>query len=72
MSVFFELVLNTVCRSNHHRLAVEALAQLQGADAERWRDLFLQQYEALLEGAKAPDEVFKDFRNHVLHVRDEL
>jgi hypothetical protein len=70
MSVFFELVLNTVCRSNHHRLAVEALAQLQGADAERWRDLFLQQYEALLEGAKAPDTVFKDFKNHVLHTKD--
>jgi hypothetical protein len=70
MSVFFELVLNTVCRSNHHRLAVEALAQLQGADAERWRDLFLHQHEALLEGAKAPDTVFKDFKNHVLHTRD--
>jgi len=70
MSVFFELVLNTVCRSNHHRLAVEALGQLQGADAERWRDLFLQQHEALLEGAKAPDTVFKDFKNHVLHTKD--
>ena len=70
MSVFFELVLNTVCRSNYHRLAIEALAQLEGADAERWRDLFLQQYEALLEGAKAPDTVFKDFKNHVLHTKD--
>ncbi len=70
MSVFFELVLNTVCRSNHHRLAVEALGQLQGPDAERWRDLFLQQNEALLEGAKAPDTVFKDFKNHVLHTKD--
>ena len=35
MSVCYRLVLDSVCRSNHHRLAVEALAQLQGADAER-------------------------------------
>ncbi|MET0545904.1 MAG: DUF4332 domain-containing protein [Caulobacterales bacterium] len=70
MSVFFDLVLNTVCRSNHHRLAIDALAQMKGPNAAQWRDLFLQQHPAFLEGAKAPDEVFKDFKNHVLHVRE--
>jgi hypothetical protein len=30
--------------------------------------LFLTQYRAYLRGAKAPDDEFKDFRNHVLHV----
>lgn len=30
-----------------------------------WMDLFLRHYESYLEGAKAPDDQFKDFRNHV-------
>jgi predicted flap endonuclease-1-like 5' DNA nuclease len=43
---------------------------MKGHDARRWCDLFLHHHAAYLEGAKAPDEVFKDFKNHVLHVRD--
>ena len=70
MSVCYRLVLDSVCRSNHHRLAVMALEHLQGEGAGQWRDLFLKHRDAYLEGAKAPDEVFKDFKNHVLHVRD--
>jgi hypothetical protein len=70
MSVFYNLVMNSACRSNHHRLAVDALRHLKGDMAERWRDLFLHHYTSYLGGAKAPDEVFKDFKNHVLHVRD--
>ena len=70
MSVCYRLVLDSVCRSNHHRLAVLALDHLQSEDAEGWRNAFLKHRDAYLEGAKAPDEVFKDFRNHVLHVRD--
>ncbi|MEQ1609712.1 MAG: DUF4332 domain-containing protein [Hyphomonadaceae bacterium] len=70
MSACYRLVLDSVCRSNHHRLAVMALEHLQSDDAEAWRNVFLKHRDAYLEGAKAPDEVFKDFRNHVLHVRD--
>lgn len=70
MSVCYRLVLDSVCRSNHHRIAVLALDHLQREDAEDWRNLFLKHRDAYLEGAKAPDEVFKDFKNHVLHVRD--
>lgn len=70
MSVCYRLVLDSVCRSNHHRLAVMALDHLQTEGAEAWRNVFLKHRDAYLEGAKAPDEVFKDFRNHVLHVRD--
>jgi predicted flap endonuclease-1-like 5' DNA nuclease len=70
MSVCYRLVLDSVCRSNHHRLAVLALEHLQGEGAEDWRNVFLKHRDAYLQGAKAPDEVFKDFRNHVLHVRD--
>ena len=70
MSACYRLVLDSVCRSNHHRIAVMALEHLQTEDAAGWRDVFLKHRDAYLEGAKAPDEVFKDFRNHVLHVRD--
>lgn len=70
MSACYRLVLDSVCRSNHHRIAVLALEHLQAEDAGSWRDLFLKHRDAYLEGAKAPDEVFKDFRNHVCHVRD--
>ncbi|MBP6013610.1 MAG: DUF4332 domain-containing protein [Alphaproteobacteria bacterium] len=70
MSLLFRLVMNSACRSNHHRLAVDALRHLKGDNAELWRNLFLHHHKELLEGAKAPDEVFKDFKNHVLHVRE--
>ncbi|RYZ11337.1 MAG: DUF4332 domain-containing protein [Alphaproteobacteria bacterium] len=70
MSACYRLVLDSVCRSNHHRIAVMALEHLTGEDAGMWRDLFLKHRDAYLQGAKAPDEVFKDFKNHVCHVRD--
>lgn len=70
MSVCYRLVLDSVCRSNHHRIAVMALEHLQGEGAADWRNVFLKHRDAYLQGAKAPDEVFKDFKNHVLHVRD--
>ncbi len=70
MSLFLKLVKNSVCRSNHHRLAIDALVQLRGTDGELWRNLFLHHHKLYLDGAKAPDEIFKDFKNHVLHVRE--
>lgn len=70
MSACYRLVLDSVCRSNHHRLAVMALRHLERDDAQDWRDLFLKHRDAYLEGAKAPDAQFKDFKNHVLHVAD--
>jgi predicted flap endonuclease-1-like 5' DNA nuclease len=70
MSACYRLVLGSLCRSNHHRLAVMALTHLSDDNAAMWRDLFLHHRDKLLAGAKAPDDTFKDFRNHVLHVRD--
>ncbi|MBL8546559.1 MAG: DUF4332 domain-containing protein [Hyphomonadaceae bacterium] len=71
MSLLYAVVFGSRCRSNHHRLAVDALRHLQSPDAERWRNLLLHFHEDYLAGAKAPDEVFKDFKNHVLHVREK-
>jgi predicted flap endonuclease-1-like 5' DNA nuclease len=70
MSLLYAVVFASRCRSNHHRLAVDALRHLRSPDAEAWRDLLLHYHKEYLDGAKAPDDVFKDFKNHVLHVRD--
>ncbi len=70
MSLFYRVLTNSISRNAHHRLAVEALMLLKGEAAGAWRTLFLQHHKAYLKGAKAPDDVFKDFKNHVLHVRE--
>ncbi|KCZ96249.1 hypothetical protein HHI_01180 [Hyphomonas hirschiana VP5] len=56
------------CRSTHHFIAFDALSLLEGDEAEGWKSLMLVHHEHLLKGAKAPDDTFKDFKNHVLHV----
>lgn len=71
MSLLYAVVFASRCRSNHHRIAVDALRHLRSSDAGAWRDLLLHQHAEYLSGAKAPDDVFKDFKNHVLHVRDK-
>jgi hypothetical protein len=71
VSLLFQLVFTTKCRNTHHRLAMDALRHLRGADAERWTDLLLHYHGVYLAGSKAPDDQFKDFTNHVLHVGDK-
>jgi Domain of unknown function (DUF4332) len=70
MSLLYSVVFATRCRSNHHRLALDALRHLEASGAEDWRRVFLHYHADYLAGAKAPDEQFKDFKNHVLHVRE--
>ncbi len=72
MSLLFDVVYRNECRSTHHKLVMDALRQLRGERAEAWRRLFLRYYEPLLQGAKDPDDSFRDFRNHVLHARDNM
>lgn len=70
MSLLYRVIFASACKNTHHRLVLDALRHTQSANADTWRNLFLYHYEALLKGAKAPDDEFKDFVNHVLHVRD--
>jgi predicted flap endonuclease-1-like 5' DNA nuclease len=70
MSLLFKVLYAAHARGTHHKLALDALARLEGPDAERWQRLFLKHAAAYMAGAKAPDDVFKDFKNHVLHPRD--
>lgn len=71
MSLLYAVVFSSRCRSNHHRLALDALRHLRSPDAEAWRNLLLHHHAEYLKGAKAPDDIFKDFKNHVLHVREK-
>src|SRR5262245_10124081 len=71
MSLLYAVVFASRCRSNHHRLALDALRDLRAPDANEWQNLLLYCHEEYLKGAKAPDDEFKDFKNHVLHPRDK-
>lgn len=68
MSLLERVITAHRCRSTHHYIAIDALSQIEGPDAEKWRNLILVHNEELLKGAKAPDAKFKDFKNHVLHI----
>jgi len=68
MTLLERVIRNHRCRSTHHYIAIDALSLIGGEEGEAWKSLFLVHHEHLLEGAKAPDAKFKDFKNHVLHV----
>ena len=72
VSLLFSILFRTACTSTHHRLALDALRHLRGPEAERWSDLLLYHHAEFLRGSKAPDDQFRDFRNHVLHVEENL
>jgi hypothetical protein len=70
VSLLFQVIFHSAARSTHHKLALDALRHLRLPDAQSWMDVFLRYHRSYLEGAKAPDTEFKDFKNHVLHVQD--
>lgn len=70
MSLLERVIRGHRCRSTHHYIAFDALSLIAVDTADAWKDLFLVHHEHLLEGAKAPDAKFKDFKNHVLHVSE--
>jgi hypothetical protein len=70
MNLLFHIVYAAHARGTHHKLALDALRHLECMDADLWRRLFLKHAPIYLDGSKAPDNEFKDFKNHVLHTRD--
>ncbi|MEZ5986518.1 MAG: DUF4332 domain-containing protein [Hyphomonas sp.] len=72
MSLLERVVRAHRCRSTHHYIALDALSLIGGEQGEAWKAVFLVHHEHLLEGAKAPDSMFKDFMNHVCHVNEGL
>ncbi len=69
-SLALSIIYAANARGTHHKLALDALDFLTGPDAEGWRRLFYKNAAIYAQGAKVPDDEFKDFQNHVLHVRD--
>ncbi len=69
MSPLMALLRATHCRSTHHYFALDALRMVQTEAGERLRSILLHYHEKYLDGAKAPDTRFRDFHNHVIHVK---
>ena len=70
MTLLFRVIYAAHATGTHHKLALDALRLLEVDDAERWQRVMLKHAKTYLEGSKAPDKEFKDFKNHVLHVGD--
>lgn len=70
MSLLLRIVYAAHAKGTHHKLALDALRHLKTNDAEGWTRVFLKHADLYMQGSKAPDDEFKDFKNHVLHVRD--
>ena len=60
------------CRSTHHYFALDGLEYVRTEPGRRLRSLLLKHHDRYLTGAKDPDDSFKDFENHVLHVADKM
>jgi predicted flap endonuclease-1-like 5' DNA nuclease len=72
MNTLFRVLYAAHAKGTHHKLALDGLRHLSGPHAEAWRRVFLRHAALLMLGAKAPDDEFKDFTNHVLHPRDNF
>ena len=70
MSLLYRVIYAAHANGSHHKLALDALLRLTRADAEAWTRVFLKHAKLYMDGSKAPDNEFKDFKNHVLHVED--
>lgn len=68
MNLLFDILYGQKCTSTHHMLAMDSLRYLRCPNRHLWSRWYLAEAELFLDGAKAPDRKFKDFRNHVLHV----
>ena len=71
MTLAFHIIRAAHATGTHHKLALDALRLLHGPDAQNWRRFFLANAKHYVEGSKAPDKEFKDFKNHVLHPSDD-
>lgn len=68
--LLFDVVYAHRASGSHHKIALDALRRLSTEDSEDWRKAFCAHADLYMKGAKAPDDVFRDSKNHVLHVRD--
>jgi hypothetical protein len=70
MSPLLTILRAVHCRSTHHYFALDALRMVQTDAGLRLRGILLKHHEKYLMGSKDPDDRFRDFQNHVIHVQD--
>ena len=71
MSLLIQILRAAHCHNTHHRFAIDALSEVQSIRGRRLAQMLLRHYGRYLEGAKAPDTTFRDFKNHVIHVEQQ-
>ena len=70
MSPLLSILRAAHCRSTHHYFAIDAIPLVQTDAGQRLTSLLLHHHQRYLTGAKDPDTRFRDFQNHVVHVKD--
>jgi hypothetical protein len=64
------LVRKTHCLGTHHLLAIDALQSITSDPGKRLSEWLLSYHRDYLRGAMDPDLRFRDYHNHLVHVRD--
>jgi len=70
MSILRSVLRAAHCRSTHHFFALDSTLYVDTAAGHRLGNLLLKHHERYLAGSKDPDDRFRDFHNHCVHVRD--
>ncbi len=69
MSFLLSVLRAAHCRSTHHYFAIDSTKYVDTVAGRRLVNVFLKHHERFLAGAKDPDDRFRDFQNHCVHVR---
>jgi hypothetical protein len=69
MSFLLSVLRAAHCRSTHHFFVIDSTKYVDTAAGRRLVNLLLKHHERFLAGAKDPDDRFRDFQNHCVHVR---
>jgi hypothetical protein len=69
MSFLLSVLRAAHCRSTHHFFVIDSTKYVDTVAGRRLVNLLLKHHERFLAGAKDPDDRFRDFQNHCVHVR---
>lgn len=69
MSFLLSVLRAAHCRSTHHFFAIDSTQYVDTDAGKRLVSVLLKHHERFLAGAKDPDDRFRDFQNHCVHVR---
>ncbi|HBJ36219.1 MAG TPA: DUF4332 domain-containing protein [Planctomycetaceae bacterium] len=69
MSFLLSVLRAAHCRSTHHFFVIDSTKYVDTPAGRRLVNVLLKHHERFLAGAKDPDDRFRDFQNHCVHVR---